>query len=373
MGENGPANPAHDLPAHVLRARREGRYTPGRGPWYCSRILPTAVPVLRQTLLDTGTTRWKVDNSYVALLRGVVMERAAIPDGDYGAYRACGICRARAWHLVHPTFVIGGWQAAAYHGLPYWADDAPVVMYTDDRVRGGATSTVGAAAAPFRAVVRALPAGFDLHRDTVTPDPAFPRLRVMSAPVALAQCLRSVLSGEHGWWVSTVPGLTWRTVRAVQLIDAVAQCTTVTWSDLESAAKGLVSRRTLRQLERLVSVGAESPRETELRLFVRDMLPPGCHWRTQLPVSYRDVQADGSVKIRRTFLDLGCPELRLGLYYDGKHHEGDDQTEKDFAQLQDLGDERWTVIRVNKDLMKNTRKMLAQIGSAIDRAVGSAP
>lgn len=365
------SNPARELPAHIVEAQREGRYTPGRGPWYCSRVLPVSLPVRRQDLLATGISRWKVDNCYVALVRGVVMERTAIPDGDYGAYPACGICRARAWHLQHPTFVIGGWQAAAYHGLPYWADDAPVVLHTDERAPGGTTGTVGASAAPFRAVVRAFPAGFDPDRDTVTPDPAFPELRVVSAPVALAQCLRSVLSGDHGWWVSTIPGLDWRTVRAVQLIDAVAQCTTVTWKELESAARGLVSRRTLAQLKRLVSAGAESPRETELRLYVRDRLPAGCHWRTQLGVRYRDVQADGSVKIRRTFFDLACPELRVGLYYDGRHHGAAAQTEKDFAQLQDLGDERWIVVRVNNELMKNVKKMLAQVDSAISRGVAA--
>lgn len=361
-------NPAWELPAHIITALNEGRYTPGRGPWYCSRVLPTTLPARRQDLLAAGTSRWTVDTRYVALVRGVVIEQAAIPDGDYGSYPACGICRARAWHLRHPTFVIGGWQAAAYHGLPYWADAAPVLLHTGERATGGATATVLASATPLRAVVRAFPAGFDRERDTVTPDPAYPDLQVVSAPLALAQCLRSVLSGDHGWWVRTIPGLDWRTVRAVQLIDAMAQCTTVTWDELEDAAVGLVGRRTLRRLRSLVSTGAESPRETELRLYVRDLLPEGCHWQTQLSVRYRDVQADGSVKIRRTFFDLGCPELRVGLYYDGKHHTAEGRTEKDFAQLQDLGDERWTVVRVNKDLMKNEKKMLGQIRSAIARA-----
>lgn len=43
----GLTNPAHRLPAHVVAALEEGRYREGRGPWYCSRILPVTVPVLR--------------------------------------------------------------------------------------------------------------------------------------------------------------------------------------------------------------------------------------------------------------------------------------------------------------------------------------
>ena len=44
MGE-GPMddiNPAWELPAHIITALNEGRYTPGRGPWYCSREIGRA-------------------------------------------------------------------------------------------------------------------------------------------------------------------------------------------------------------------------------------------------------------------------------------------------------------------------------------------
>ena len=45
-----------------------------------------------------------------------------------------------------------------------------------------------------------------------------------------------------------------------------------------------------------------------------------------------------------------------------------DQADKDFEQIQDLHDGRWTVIRVDKKLMANPEKMLRQIRNAIMRA-----
>lgn len=364
-------NPAWRLPEHVAEAAEQGRYTPGRGPWYCVRILPDHGPVTRRSLLDGGVSRWKVDNYYTAVADGVVVAREVAGNGeDTGAYPACIITRARAQHLNHPTCILGGWAAAAYHGLMYWADAAVVLLLSPTR-SGGSDRTQRAASRPLRAAFRHLPAGFDPVRDTVTPDPRFPHLRVVSAAVALAQCLRSVLSAKHTWHVPAVAGLSDVEIRAVQLIDAVAQCTGVTRAQIIRACRGVVSVRRVRRLLALSVGGAESPRETLLRLFVRDLLPAGHRWETQVGVRYREV-VGGGVRTKRTFFDLGCRTLRIGLYYDGAHHGGEAQTEKDFEQLQDLRDERWQVVRVNKTLMANPAKMLAQIGNAIARAEASA-
>jgi uncharacterized protein YciI len=141
----------------------------------------------------------------------------------------------------------------------------------------------------------------------------------------------------------------------------------VTRAQIIRACRGVVSGRRVRRLLSLSVGGAESPRETLLRLFVRDLLPAGHRWETQVGVQYREV-VGGGARTKRTFFDLGCRTLKIGLYYDGAHHEGEAQTEKDFEQLQDLRDERWQVVRVNKTLMANPGKMLAQIGNAIARA-----
>jgi hypothetical protein len=312
-------------------------------------------------------SRWKVDNHHTAVADGVVVPREVAGNGeDTGAYPACIITRARAQHLNHPTCILGGWAAAAYHGLTYWADAAVVLLLSPTR-SGGSDRTHRAASRPLQAAFRHIPRNVDPVKDTVTPDPRFPQLRVVSAPVALAQCLRSVLSAKHVWHVPAVPGLPPEEVRAVQLIDAFAQCTDVTRAQIIRACRGVVSGRRVRRLLSLSVGGAESPRETLLRLFVRDLLPAGHRWETQVGVQYREV-VGGGARTKRTFFDLGCRTLKIGLNYDGAHHDGEAQTEKDFEQLQDLRDERWQVVRVNKTLMANPAKMLAQIGNAIARS-----
>lgn len=270
--------------------------------------------------------------------------------------------------MIHPGCVLGGWGAAGFHGLLFWADSAPVLLLSDTVPRRDSDVTATAARHPLLAAVRPFPPGFDIDRDTVTPDPAFPEFRVVSAPWALAQCLRSVLSEKHTWYVVDIDGLTRVEVRAVQLLDAFAQCTEITRAQILEVCTGLVGKRVLKKLLGLTQAGAESPRETELRLFVRDMLPDGLTWETQVRVGYREETPWGGVRERTTFFDLGCRELRIGLYYDGKHHEDAAQTEKDFEQLQDLRDGQWTVVRVNRVLMANPRKMLGQIARAIDKA-----
>lgn len=362
-------------PDHIVAAQGRGLYRPGRGPWYCTRVLPEHLPVSRQELFVAGKSRWAVDNHWTQVAAGMMVENTClpgIPDArDLGAFPACMVTRVRALHRLYPERVVAGWAAAPFHGLPYWADSAAVLLLADG-MSYGADRTATAGRHPLRPVVRPLPSGFDPVRDTVAPDPLCPDLRVVTAPVALAQCLRSVLSGRHGWPVVEIDGLAAPLVRAVQLIDAFAQCSHVTWDELVAAATGLVSHRNVVRLRVLVAAGAESPRETELRLIVRELLPVGHRWETQVEVGYREETSWGGTRNRTTFFDIGCRSLRIGLYYDGKHHDGAAQTEKDFEQLQDLADGRWVVVRVDRTLMRNMRKLLRQLRNAVGRAVRAA-
>lgn len=368
------AHVVRQLPAHIIEAQENGLHTAGRGPWYCTRILPDHLPVRRQDLLASGTTRWVVDRDWTQVADGMMVENTCLPGladaRDLGAFPACMVTRVRGLHQLHPTFIVSGWAAAPFHGLLYWADSAAVLLLAEGR-SNGSDRTETAKGSPLSPAIRPLPPGFDLERDTIAPDPLCPQMRVVTAPVALAQCLRSVLSGKHGWPVVEVDGLTDRQVRAVQLIDAFAQCSTVTWNQLEDAATGLISRRQLRRLSRLVAAGAESPRETELRLMVRDLLPAGHRWETQVEVSYGEERSWRGTRDRTTFFDIGCRSLRIGLYYDGKHHDEEGQVEKDFEQLQDLTDGEWIVVRVNRTLMKNRPKLMRQLHNAIARAVAA--
>jgi hypothetical protein len=104
---------------------------------------------------------------------------------------------------------------------------------------------------------------------------------------------------------------------------------------------------------------------------VRDLLPDGHRWETQVEVAYREETSWGGTRDRTTFFDIGCRSLRIGLYYDGKHHDEEGQAEKDFEQLQDLTDGEWIVVRVNRTLMKNRPKLMRQLRNAIARAVAA--
>ncbi|MDN6618644.1 MAG: hypothetical protein L0L02_03310, partial [Corynebacterium variabile] len=56
-----------------------GLHTAGRGPWYCTRILPDHLPVRRQDLLASGTTRWVVDRDWTQVADGMMVENTCLP------------------------------------------------------------------------------------------------------------------------------------------------------------------------------------------------------------------------------------------------------------------------------------------------------
>ena len=86
------------------------------------------------------------------------------------------------------------------------------------------------------------------------------------------------------------------------------------WKPSRNWRPDIADTRGLRQLEKalcLVDAGAESPRETWLRLMlIRDGYPRP---ETQIPV----LSPDG---LRRYYLDMGWRDLMLAVEYDGDHH-----------------------------------------------------
>lgn len=350
------------------RAEREGRLHPGNGPEYTRRILPNRRPFLRSEALASGLfTRRRLERDFDVVAKGVLAHPLP-PDtprqvrgDDPGPFLFDIVTRARAMFLLHEQVVIGFWAALAMHGLLYWADAAPVVLLTDDRQKSGPGSTRKAALAPLAPVYRRWPTSG--QRQTCTPDPRFPGLRCVTAPIATVQCLKTVLSGAHVWPVPEVPGLTDTQVRGVQLLDAVFQCTTATADDILDACPRILARHRILPLLSLADDGAQSPRETLLRLVVRDALPTGFHWSSQVPVSW------GSGRGRRTVLDLACEELKVAVYYDGSTHREDAQTVKDIDQMQELKDMDWEVLRVDAELFANRRKLRRLLDNMIARAL----
>ena len=126
---------------------------------------------------------------------------------------------------------------------------------------------------------------------------------------------------------------------AVARLDALARATGLKRDGVMSIAHRHVGARGLRNLEtalELVDAGAQSPKETYLRLLLID----GGFPRPQTQIA---VQTDDTTY----YLDMGWPDLMVAVEYDGEHHRTDPlQYRKDIRRLESLERMGWIIIRV---------------------------
>ncbi|AGP30246.1 hypothetical protein A606_02965 [Corynebacterium terpenotabidum Y-11] len=327
--------------------------------------MPSVLPVKRTALAaQDGITDWKLRHDFTTVARGVVIPTPDNHDPSaFGGFGLDGVTRAWANHLNHPDAVIGGWPAGEIHGLkPDWGDSAPVLLLTGRR-RHGSLISATAATTPLRPVFRPLPPELETH----TPCHRFPRMRVVTPPVAAVQCLWTILGGRHRWWAHDVPGMSFDEVCSVQFLDAFTQATWVTHAEILAASKARIPRSVLMPLLELSDDGAQSPMETVMRLIVRDLLPEPYRWRSQVRVDLLPDAARGWTP--KTLPDLGCPELKIALYYDGGHHSEGSQPEIDFNQFHALRDLGWEVIRFTKDHLRSPGAMRELVLNSIRRAL----
>jgi very-short-patch-repair endonuclease len=128
---------------------------------------------------------------------------------------------------------------------------------------------------------------------------------------------------------------------AIARLDALAHATDFKVSGVEELAARHRHTRGLRHLEaalNLMDAGAESPKETWLRLLIIRAGYP--RPRTQIPV----LSPDGR---RWYYLDMGWEDLKLAVEYDGDHHRTD---RKRFAyqieRAEDIHERGWLVVTV---------------------------
>ena len=130
--------------------------------------------------------------------------------------------------------------------------------------------------------------------------------------------------------------------KAVTAIDALARATDLKMADVESLTERYRGRRGIRQVGKviqLVDPGAESPKETWLRLLViRHGFPPPT---TQIPV-YNEYGVLIAV------LDMGWEELKLALDYEGEHHRGPVRFNTDIRRHDEVTELGWIDIRVRR-------------------------
>lgn len=139
---------------------------------------------------------------------------------------------------------------------------------------------------------------------------------------------------------------------AVIRIDALLQATELKIPDVQvliqrhKGVRGLVQ---LRRVLDLADYGAESPQDTRLRLLYTEagMRPT----RTQIDVfdHYRHVGR----------IDMGWPEWKVGVQYDGIQHWTDPrQRTKDIDQDAEYRALGWRIVRVGADLLRHRRRVI---------------
>lgn len=242
-------------------------------------------------------TRHELRTRYTAIYPNVYLPN----DGDLTA-----AARAEAaWLWSRRRGVVAGRSAAALHGAKWIDPQAPAELLYDNRHR---------------------PPGIRTYADRIADDEILliGEMAVTTpARAALDLACRNPLD------------------RAVTAIDALANATGLKTADVELIAQRHPGRRGLTRARRvldLVDAGAESPRETWLRLLlVRAGFPAPA---TQIPV--RD--EFGQIIAR---LDMGWEDHKIAAEYDGDHHRTDRrQFSRDIARTETLTAMGWIVIRV---------------------------
>lgn len=147
---------------------------------------------------------------------------------------------------------------------------------------------------------------------------------------------------------------------AIPVLDALANATRVPVAEVLAVAQrhpGVRGSARLHAVMDLVDGGAESPQETRLRLIVvRGGLP-----RPTTQIVFRDL---------RIRVDMGWPEWKVAVEYDGAHHWTDRrQRSWDIDRIALLEEAGWVVIRVSADMLNRPEVLLERIRSRL-RAAG---
>ncbi|CDP85694.1 MULTISPECIES: hypothetical protein [Mycolicibacterium] len=227
-----------------------------------------------------------------------------------------------AWLWSGRRAVIAGVAASALHGAAYVDADVPIeLIWNNTRP----------------------PAGLVVRNETLSDDEI---KRVVGLPVTTPA--RTVFDlGRH-----------LSRDEAVARIDALAWTLQVTVDDVTPLIERYPSVRGIRALKAalpLVDRGADSPRETWLRLQLTDAgMPPD---ETQIMV----IEGRGRIV---GILDMGWERFKVGVNYDGIFHQSDRkryvQDQKTLCKLEAMG---WIVIRVIAE--DNMAEVIARVERAL--------
>lgn len=255
------------------------------------------IPFIGAEAVRAGRVRkHELRSRYVALFPGVYLPRGARPTF---AHRVQG-----AWLWSHRQGVLAGLTAARLFGSEWVDDSLPIeLVWPNARPPLGITTAASWLAEGEVVMLRGRPT-------TSLTRTAFDLARRSSPSAAIAR------------------------------LDALGNAVRVNLAEVSELAATHTGTRGVRQVAHVLQLhdpGAQSPKETWLRLLLIDAGFP--RPRTQIPVR--------GPTGRRYYLDMGWAELRIAVEYDGDHHRSDRKRfAYDILRLEDLAAVGWIVIRV---------------------------
>lgn len=216
-----------------------------------------------------------------------------------------GVRIRAAWLWSRRRAIVAGAAAAALHGAQWIPDGVPVEL---------------------------------IHTNTRPPDGVLTRRETLGAGETQLRDGVAVTTPER---TAFDIGRRGAVHSAVARLDALARATGFKVDDVLRVATAHPGSPGLRRLQaalELVDPGAQSPRESYLRLLLIDAGLP--RPQTQIPV----LGGDG---IPVAYLDLGWEERLVAVEYDGDQHRTDRrQYVKDIRRMEMLEEMGWTVVRV---------------------------
>lgn len=296
------------------------------------KFRPLPAPFTRADLAAREITVYALqhDPRYLQVVRGVWIDKAedtVVPTPVWAGHEwAWAATQLRGFLLRRPDVAGTLWTAARLYGLPL-----------PQRIRDQTLHVAGDIAS-----VRVNRGDVVLHRHQRLRQIDFFDLPLVTIPHLLVELGRHLALGE-----------------LVQLGDAAVSTrfggpkTTVESLQTELATRRQVhNRRRIEKAFSLIRQTVDSPRETWLRLWLIDNGFPE-------PVVHPQV----SCRIKNVILqpDLGYPELKLAIEYEGDHHRSSaGQFNTDIERQQLLEAEGWTILRVTKKTdMATFGKLLA--------------
>jgi hypothetical protein len=147
---------------------------------------------------------------------------------------------------------------------------------------------------------------------------------------------------------------------AVAAIDALLRASDLTPKEVDALVSRYPGRRGIQRAREALSLadaGAQSPKETWLRLLLIGAALP--RPQTQIPVldEFGEVFA---------YLDMGWPEVKVAVEYDGQQHRNDERQYKwDNRRREKLERLGWIVVRVlagdkPAEIIRRVREALAR-------------